>query len=323
MAACCKRRFVRHAVLGIMSVLGAVSASGQSEAARVAIIFGAKSPYRTASEALSAQLTGSGHQTTSLELPAGDGGARQDALRRALEFKPTIIATGGADATTLVLENTTDVPVVFFMVPNALNAPFMARGGLAQQRLAGVTSDIDPATQMDWIVRMHSSARNIAVLCSPRSQRTTAALVEAGRRRGVSVVPVLARRDEFPKAIEALNQSQSTGVVMIPDADVYNSPNVQRLLLWGLRQKKPVWTFSPNVVKAGAFAGFYCDSAEVGKQAAEIVRQIVQGKKPGGIGLQYAHTVGTGVNAHTAEMIGARLDESVFGADVERLGSQP
>ncbi len=294
-----------------------------ADAARVAVVFGAKGPYQSAAHALAAELRASGHECTLFELPEGDESGQEAVLTQVKEYEPTIVATGGAAATSGVLDAVPSVPVVFFMVPNALDAPFMAADFAGRQRVCGVASDIDPAMQVDWIARAQPRAGKTAVLCSPRSARTAAALEEAGRKRSLHLSAIQANRDEFPKAIEALNARECLGVLMIPDAQVYNSPNVQELLLWGVRQKKAVFAFSENVVKAGAFTGLYCDDAAVGRQAAQLVVNVIGGKAPSAVGLQYPQHVGRAVNVHTAEMIGATLNKDVLAADVLRLGGGP
>jgi len=55
-----------------------------------------------------------------------------------------------------------------------------------------------------------------------------------------------------------LNKADYDSVLMVPDVQVFNAASVKRLLLWGVRQKTPVWGFSENVIKAGALAGQYC-----------------------------------------------------------------
>ncbi|MCK4342480.1 MAG: hypothetical protein KAY37_12240, partial [Phycisphaerae bacterium] len=310
-------------VLCVAAQACAVPALAQTSQARVAILFGAKGPYQTAADALAEELRAGGYESILIEWPAGDGEEREKALQQVVDFKPTVVATGGTTATMRALEAVPEVPVVFFMVPNALDAPFLADNFPARKRVAGIASDIDPAQQIDWLKRTSPMTGKTAVLCSSHSQRTAAALEKAGRDRGLVVTALPAARDEFPKAIDALNNGRYEGVLMIPDARVYNSPNVQRLLLWGARQKKPIWTFSPNVVKAGAFTGLYCDSKAIGKQAAQMIKDVVGGKKPETIGLQYPRSIGRAVNVHMAEMIGIALNDEEFNSKVVRLGDRP
>lgn len=297
-----------------------VPSLAQSNRARVAVIFGTKGPYRTSANALAAELKAAGHDCTLIELREGDPAARQQALKQAADLEPAVVAAAGPTATTLALKGIPKAPIVSFMVPNALDMSFLADNYPSRERIACLASDIDPAEQVAWILRTYSRSKRIAVLCSPHSRRTAAALEKAGRKRGIVLKAVQADRNEFPKAIETLNKDKYDGVLMIPDARVYNSPNVQRLLLWGVRQKKPVWTFSPNVVKAGAFSGLYCDSAAVGKQAAQIVEEVIRGKAPARIGLHYPRSVGRAVNIHTAETIDVSVDGRVFNSHVVRMG---
>jgi len=217
------------------------------------------------------------------------------------------------------LEN---VPVVFLMVPNALDAPFMADDFSERPRVTGVTSDISPVQQVQWIRTVHPGVRSIAVLHSSHSKRTVAAIKEAAARIGMTCSAIEADRTEFPKAIQALSDIECDGVLMIPDSQVYDSACVQRLLLWGIRQKKPVWGFSEAVVKAGAIAAQYPDAEAVGRQAAELVRSVIGGLEPAAAGLQYPNHIETSVNDHTARMIGISLDERRIGKEAVHHGVQ-
>lgn len=136
------------------------------------------------------------------------------------------------------------------------------------------------------------------------------------------MVSIVASRDRFPDAIAALNSSGCDGVLMIPDARVYDSPTVQRLLLWGARQKKAVWAFSANVVRAGALAGHFPDSEAVGRQAGELVGQIISGAEPAELGLQYPRQLGRAVNLNTARTIGVPMDKRRIATTVKCYGDE-
>jgi hypothetical protein len=69
------------------------------------------------------------------------------ALARLAAANPTVIATAGGTATFVALDKVPDVPVVFFMVPNVLDAGFMAealavgRPALRTLFVSGYTGD--------------------------------------------------------------------------------------------------------------------------------------------------------------------------------------
>jgi RNA polymerase sigma-54 factor len=48
------------------------------------------------------------------------------------------------------------------------------------------------------------------------------------------------------------------------------------LLLWGLRDRKTVWTFSENIVKAGALGAALSDPETLGMETADFVRDLLQ-----------------------------------------------
>ncbi|MGD8451730.1 MAG: ABC transporter substrate binding protein [Phycisphaerae bacterium] len=321
-----RRQWARTAlVAGVCCALAVPGAPQDTQSARqrVAVVYGEKSPYQSAADSLLTTLRAAGVECLAVELTGGDPDARTRALATVRDFRPDVLATGGPTATSVVLSEIQTIPVVFFMVPNAQDAPFLAPDFADRARVTGVSSDVDPATQVEWLAATSPDSHRIAVLCSSRSQKTVEALREAARQRNLTVQPLPASRDAFPRAIDELHESGCDGVLMIPDADVYDSPSVQRLLLWGARQRKPVWTFSENVVKAGAFAGLAARSDAVGREAAQLVRDVLSGKTPVSLGLRYPQSVDKVVNVHTAEMIGVRLSDRLLRSGVRKVGGRP
>ncbi|MHC4443183.1 MAG: ABC transporter substrate-binding protein [Planctomycetota bacterium] len=225
---------------------------------------------------------------------------------------PDIIVTAGARATSLVLQNIDAKPVVAFMIPNALNMSFMAPESPYKKRLACVTTDIPPKLQIDWIKQLSPKLKNVGVLYSSRSKQTTENIKSTAKSKGVNLTLIDTRKDMFPKAIETLNSKRCDGVLMIPDAGAYDSANVRRLLLWGIRQKKPVWAFSENIVKAGAFAGLYGKNEDIGRQTADLVKNIIDKNIIAKIGLQYPRNTYSAVNERTAEMIGISIERKIL-----------
>jgi ABC-type uncharacterized transport system substrate-binding protein len=187
----------------------------------------------------------------------------------------------------------------------------MAPDNPARERLAGVTTDISPFDQIKWIKRTASRATHIGVLHSSSTRQTVEAIRSAGKKNAIAIVAIEASKEEFPEAVDKLSVQQCDGVLMIPDARVYNSATVQRLLLWGIRSKKPVWTFSPNIVKAGAFAAQYSDARAIGWQTAEVVKQVLAGTRVSKIGLQYVQDVKHAANARTAGILGLPISSQI------------
>ncbi len=334
-------------------VLGATSAAQAAPSAKpgatVGILFTPYKTYRDAASEMQSVLTADGYRCVLAELPADSersseegppatrgpatasvpgssvpavrlASATEAALRTITDAKPAVVVACGATATSLALSVIPKVPVVFCLVPNALDMPFLEADSPDRSRVVGVTTDVSPADQVTWMARLCPNARNIGVLCSERSRRTAEALRAAAQQRSIAVQIIEANKDEFPKAVEALNSKGCTGMLMLPDAAIYNSANVQRLLLWGIRQQKPVFAFSANIVKAGAFAGQYADTEALGKQTIELVRKVLKGTDASTARPEYPRQVQTAINERTAEMIGVSISSDVLAGVSQRYG---
>lgn len=247
----------------------------------------------------------------------------QEPLRQIDAAAPSVILSVGEDATETALEARPGTPVVFCMIPNALDMPFLQPGYPGHDRVAGVAADIDPVKQMDWILAICPKTRRLCVPGSPRSVRTTGAIEAAGNARGVEVRALDVRREQFGSALKYFDDNNCEGVIMVPNADVYSAATVKELLLWGLRNRKAVWTFAPTIVEAGALGGQYIEASTAGRQAADIARRIAAGTRPSDIGLQYPDVVRTAVNKRTAEMLGISLGQNILDNVTVRYPESP
>ncbi len=287
---------------------------------RVGVIYDSAQRYGNAARLIAETLTRQGHECLLVSADSSDDDKDREQSDELASFRPTVVATGGNAATALALRTLPDVPIVFFMVPNARDAPFLESPSRNKRvRLCGVTSDVAPEKQVAWIQSTSPRTQRVAILHGPRTTRTVAGLQEAARRRHIDVIPIAATCETFAAAIDQLNAANVDGVLMIPDSDVYRVESVKRLLLWGARCSKPVWTFTGNVVRAGAFAGIEIEPEAVAKRTAELVIQAGRGKPPSNP-IVYVDHVQRFVNVHTAKMISVELSQELLAGGVARMG---
>jgi len=252
--------------------------------------------------------------------PASANVSLQQTRDRLVESRPAVIVAVGTEATTLALESVPKAPVVFCMVPNTLDAYFLSDDNRHKPRLAGVSTDISPGEQIAWAVQLDEDAKNIGVLFSSRTRRTVEALRKAGQDRGITVTLIETGKNDFVKAVGLLDSNRCDGVIMVPDADVYNTTTAQRLLLWGIRARKPVWAFSSKIVKAGAFAGWQADDEAIGRQVVDLADKIATGARPASVGLVYPNKIVYSINHRSTEMIGISVPDDVLAKITEQFG---
>ena len=75
------------------------------------------------------------------------------------------------------------------------------------------------------------------------------------------------------------------------------------------------------MVKAGALTGRYGDNRGVGRQAASLVAQVLEGADVSLLGLQYPDYVNHALSERTAELIGIQLEPRHQGPDTIRFGN--
>lgn len=311
----------------------------RAEAASVVVLLAPHEAYKAAAAAAEKTLKEKGHQVTLYELPrqnpAATGGPTSqpasapaaspeflELLKRVEGNKPTVMITIGEQATWAALENTKGIPVVYSMVTNAADFPVTDKTHPYYSRVAGVTMDVLPKTQLQWIAKVQPQARILGVLCSPRSKRTAEAIRRAGGEIGLKVVSIETSKDEFAKAIEELARGDCDALLMIADAQVYTKDTVKPALLWGLRQNKAVWAFSENFVKSGALGGLYTSYESVGQQTARVAMRVMSGEAPSKIGLEYPELIQKAINERTASMIGLTIPGSILNEATVRHGKE-
>ena len=299
---------------------GSPTAQAEPPTVMVGILSGPQVAYRTSSNALHAALEAKAEQA-----------AINATLADLAHLRPTLIAAAGDTAADLALKTIREVPVVYFMLLNACDARFVARPSEFGNRTAGLAMEVSPEAKLSWILNLRPQCRKIAILCSTGTVQTATLLQKVAledqqapapatqpitaraevrqklpRKPGqpLEVVRIQARTDAFGEALEKLSVSRCDAVLMLPDPRVYNSASVKELILWGLRQKTPVFTFSTNIVEAGALAGEWVEPQVNGADAADVIRQILQGTAPSKLGLGYSAKSQKAINRNTAERLG-------------------
>lgn len=314
------------AAIGLLATALCGPTLATAQAGPIAILSTVHPTYQQAADSAENSLKAAGQSVVQVSVPKGSRAqlhaatATQPASSILPALQPlaeaAVVLTVGDEATYIALEALPKTPVVFCMIPNALDMPFLADDYPHRSRLTGVTTDTDGDSLIGWAKSLCPNIKTLCIPCSARSRRTAGAIEHAARKHAVQVVCLDARKDQFGPVLQQMEEKGCDGAIMIADAEVYNSDSVRQLLLWSLRGQKPVWTFTPNIVEAGALACQFVEPAAVGQQAAEIAVRVASGTSPARIGLQYPRLIRTAINERTGEIIGLRLDPKTL----ERIG---
>jgi ABC-type uncharacterized transport system substrate-binding protein len=121
-------------------------------------------------------------------------------------------------------------------------------------------------------------ARRIGVLWGNEARGQVGALQAAALERNMQVVSAQVAPGEpiFPVLQRVLEDSDV--LLSVPDPQIYNSASIQNILLTSFRLRVPFAGFSPSYVQAGAAFSVHSSPAMIGRQAAVLARNVLQGR---------------------------------------------
>lgn len=258
------RRLLATALTGAVALLAC-----PAQAARIAVVVsGDAAPYRQAEEELKSRLTKLGHSVSATLLAdfvKDPDGAGQGAA--------AFVAVGTKAAVWLNENLRPSSRVAYCMVADPETA-----GLTASCRASGVSINVPLDLQFKLIAEALPKTAVVGLLHQGKSDKGRQALraVEEALPKGWRMEAVaIDEHESVAKAIEVLLSRKVDVVWTQPDSAVYTVATVRSLLLTAIRQKTPVFGFSPAFVRAGALLGVGIDPAAQAEQAADIVHGVL------------------------------------------------
>ena len=201
-------------------------------------------------------------------------------VRLQIEKRPDLIVTLGTDATRLVAEQKTNIPVLFSMVLDPVSLGVVksldAPGGV----FTGTTLMVRPGKQFDALLQSCPMARRIGVLYSDGDPTSAAYLKEAqedAKRLGIEIRPIAVRAYKASK--DALNGFADgvDALWLIADPASTGLQEMKDTLDFARVRRLPVLGASSATVRAGALAALSANLADLGDETAEMAIPLLEG----------------------------------------------
>lgn len=253
------------------------------------------------------------------------GGARIEVVVRpwrdlpAAGAAPRLVVAVGTGALRGLAEAESKTPLLAALVPRAAAQRVVesARGG---RPVSALWLDQPIARQLDLLRAALPTRHRVGVLLGPESRLSEHELLRAAAERNLELVAVRVDGDEqLPAALQRVLDDADV-LLALPDPGVFNGATIRNVLTAAYRQRVPLVGFSPAYVKAGAMLSLYSTPAQVGVQAAEIVRAALGGRPLPPAQGPRAFTIG--VNADVARSLGIALEEDAAARWTERLSRE-
>jgi len=257
--------------IALLALMGVLQWTGISHAGNVVIVLsGDAQPYMHAEEGFKKKFTG---QTSSIRTILLSDVADKGIEATIGKSAAAVVAIGTPAADYLHTEFTQPVPLVYCMVTNPTSV------GLMDGRPAfGVTIDVPIAIQIDLIAKAAPKARTLGMLynsTAPEAKIMLKRVADALPRGWKLVAVAVDGYGSVADAIDALTSRHIDIVWTNIESGIYETATVRTLLLAGIRQKLPVYGFSPAFVRAGAIIGMGVDPTSQGEQAAGLAVRLL------------------------------------------------
>lgn len=194
------------------------------------------------------------------------------------------------------------------LVPRAAFEKIARQGGryADPRRYSAIFLDQPWGRQFALIRLALPEFNRVGILLGPDSADLAPALRGAARASGLTAV--IAQVDNEAELLPALKKllGECDALLAVPDPLLYNRNTAQTILLTTYRHRVPLFGFSPSYVKAGALAAVYSQPEQIGKQAAEAVRQFAEQRAPQPQAPRY---FSVGVNQQVARSLELELDD--------------
>ena len=234
-----------------------------------------------------------------------------------VDLRPDAIFSQTTPAITALARETQTIPIVFVLVSDPIDSGFAASLAHPSGNITGFTGN-DPAIGGKWMELLKEIAprtARVALLFNPAvapqlnfympSIKSTALSVAVE----MSPAPVHAT-EEIEGVIAAQARAPGGGLIVMPDS--FTNANSDLIIALAARYKVPAIFNDPLQSESGGLIAYGTDFAELFRQAAEYIDQVLKGAKPGQLPIQQPTKYELSINLKTAKALGLTIPPSLF-----------
>jgi len=187
-------------------------------------------------------------------------------------FSPDLILAIGHKALNRV-KDFRQQPIVYLMVL------FPASDIRTRTNITGIDMNISPARQLSALISTFPDIKKVGLVFDPiRTGEMVASFKQAAQELGISIV---SREVHSPSEVpDVISDEMANGIdsfCLLPDRTVLTTETLPILHSLAFQNKVPVLAFADKYLQYGATVSVAFDIFEMGKQAGEMVRQILTG----------------------------------------------
>jgi putative ABC transport system substrate-binding protein len=233
--------------------------------------------------------------------------------------RPDVIVTTGLRETRAAVQATSSIPIVMFLVPDAVEAGLVATVTRPGANLTGLNTAGQEVElkRLQLLFEVLPGVRKLVVLQSAALSRTMSEAKRganakvAAQRLGIEVAVFEHEASEpFDRLFATMKDQEVAGVSVQVAAEFWTSR--KELAQAALRHRLPTIYGHREPVEEGGLLAYSPRFAELLSRAADFVAMILKGRKPADLPIELPTAFDLVVNLGTARALGLTIPASVL-----------
>jgi len=232
--------------------------------------------------------------------------------RKMVGDQPDVIVAIATPSAQAAVSATRDIPVVFSVVTDPLGAKLVSNMEQPGGNVTGLSDAVPVAQHLAMIKEIVPGLKKLGIPFNPGEPNAVsiiASMKEAAAAQGVEIV-----ESPAPKSSDVMIASQK--LVGQVDAIYTTLDNtvitaLESIIKVGIDAQIPVFSADTDSVERGSVAALGFNYSDLGRQTADMVVEVLNGKKPGDMSVRIAEGTNLYVNLKTAKMMGVEIPESI------------
>jgi putative ABC transport system substrate-binding protein len=221
--------------------------------------------------------------------------------------KMDLIFTLGTPATVTVALEIKDVPVVFAVVYDPVEAGIAKQWESSGNNTTGTSTKASMPRIVD-VLKRFAPVKNLAVLYTPIEQQSVSALRDLQKIQEeyrIKVIPVpLSKAEEVSQLLPILTRSADALYVT---GSVFVGSQLSTIVDMAMKSKMITITHLEDLVERGVLLGVSADFHSGGRLAGEKAIKILKGAQPSSIPIEIAKQLKVVINLKTARAAGFQV----------------
>lgn len=232
--------------------------------------------------------------------------------------KYDLIIAISTPATQVVAAETSEIPIVFSGVTDPISAGLVENLDKPNRNITGTSDMVSVEKNMELAKSITPNIKTVGFLYNSGETSSQAVIKELrkyAKSNNLNLVEgAVTNTSEVQQVTESL-VSKVDAIFATTDNTIASSmPVVSQIVI---KAKKPMYTSADSMVKSGGLAGCGINYTVLGEETADMVVEVLNGKKPGEIPVRIMKDMSVYINKNTADKIGVTIPDSILKSAAE------